>query len=147
MKMVIRLFILLLLSTLVSCAYVNDSRLYSIRPSMSNDQAQQIAKVMEAQLVKKGLILKKRFHDTYPEDIAVSIFEIPRLPVEKRYDPLIIFYIKSGNIVELKHSEWWLERSQRPRDYIMNIAPELIAAVKKELGLEIELAIQKEDLY
>ena len=146
-KMVVRLFILSLLLVLVSCAYVNDSRLYSIRPSLSNDQAQQIARVVEAEIVKKGLVLKTKYHDTYPEDIAVSVFEIPRLPDGKRRDPQFIFYIRSGNLIELKHSEWWLNTSERPRDYIKNIAPELISTVKKELGLEIELAILKEDLY
>ncbi len=132
---------------LAGCGYVNDSRVYCIRPSVPQDDGQPIAKVVEARLVQKGLVLKTRFHDTYPADVAVSVLEIPRLPNEKRQDPLLIVYVKNGNIVELEHSEWWLNTSKRPTDYIEESAPELIHAIKTELGLEVELAIVKEKLY
>jgi hypothetical protein len=137
----------LLLEILTGCAYVKDSHLYSVRSSSGNDRTQQIAKVVESHLTSNGLILKTKYHDTYPEDIVVSVFEIPRLPTEKRRHPEIIQFIRSGKTIQLKHSEYWLNSSSRPRDYIKDIAAEIVSAVKSELGLNIELAIDKEDIY
>src|SRR4030043_1389510 len=73
MKAIIHSLVLsLLVPLLVGCAYVNDSRIYSMRPSVPQNQAQQIAKVVGERLFQRGLVLKKRVHDTYPGEPAVS---------------------------------------------------------------------------
>lgn len=128
---------------LIGCAYARDSHLYSLQPTVPKEKAQKVAGVVETTLVQKGLVLKSRYHDTYPQDIAVTILEIPRRPEEKRRDPMLIILIKSGNVVQLKHSELWLQwafsNRHRPSDYIKDITPELVSAIKNELGLEIEI--------
>jgi hypothetical protein len=117
---------------------------------MPQEKAQQISKLFEAKLVQRGLLLKTRYHDTYPEDVTVTILEIPRLPEEKRRDPLLIILVKDGSIVQLKHSEWWLNAfsdKYRPKDYVNNISPDLVSAVKSELGLGIEIILTKKEVY
>lgn len=144
-----RYIIIFILPLLIGCAYVNDSRLYSIQPIMPQDKAQRITKVFETKLERDGLILKTRYHDTYPEDVAVIVLEIPRRPEEKRRDPMLIILVKDGNVVQLRHTEWWLRafsEKYRPEDYINKISPELVSTVKKELGLEIEIIPTSKEL-
>jgi hypothetical protein len=140
---------ILILPLLIGCAYVNDSRLYSIQPLMPQEKAQQISKVFEKKLESDGLTLKTRYHDTFPEDVAVTALEIPRRPEEKRRYPMLIILVKDGNAIQLKHSEWWLRafsEKYRPEDYINKISPELVSTVKKELGLEIEIIPTSKEL-
>lgn len=141
--------IMFILPLLIGCAYVNDSRLYSIQPLLPQEKAQQISKVIEEKLEGNGLILKTRYHDTYPEDVAVTALQIPRLPGEKRRDPMLIILVKDGNVIQLKHTEWWLRafsEKYRPEDYIHKISPELVSSVKKDLGIDIEIILTSKEL-
>ena len=142
--------ILLILPFLTGCAYVNDMRLYSIQPLLPEEKTQQISKVIEAKLVQRGLTLKTRYHDTYPEDVAVTILQIPRLPEEKRREPTLTILIKDGKYIQMKHSEYWLKafsEKHRPKDVINEVSPDLVSAVKSELGLEIEIILKDKELY
>jgi hypothetical protein len=134
----------------VGCAYVNDSRLYTVQPILSEAHADKLATIIEDELKQKGLLLKSKYHDSYPENLRVSVFEIPRKPEDNRRDPLLIVSVKDSRTVQLKHSEWWyspFSDKYRPTDYIKEIIPDISAAARRTLNLEIQFVLTKADLY
>lgn len=147
--MINKIIIIIVVIMLIGCAYVHDSRLYSVNPQTPQEETQKIAQIIEKTLTQKGLILKSKYHDTYPKDVNVSVLEIPRKPEEKRRDPLVIMRIKDHDQLQLEHSEWWLTGTgkSRPNDYINELTSDLKVAVKKALGIDIEFVLTKKDLY
>jgi len=139
--------ILLVLVTIAGCAYVNDSRVYEIRPDFEADQVELLSSEIEKHLIEKGLVLKSRYHDLYPENIYVSVFEIPRTEKEERRDPQLIVLIKNERTVQLKHSEWWYSKKSRPADFIKGISDDIKSLAYKKFDAEIDIRLIQEDLY
>lgn len=133
----------------LGCAYVEDARLYTVQPFMPSDKAVQLTSLIEKRLIQKGLLLKSKYHDAYPEDVLVTELEIPRRPEDKRRYPMLIVSLKDSHLVQIRHSEWWLNNfttRYKPEDYVKKIIPELRFAAKKELNMDIELVLTEQNL-
>ncbi|SRR6266487_4817402 len=138
---------LLTLATLVTgCAYFEYRRVYTIESTLSAEQRTAIGAVIENHFVDSGYTLKRKYHDYHPDDAYVSVLEIPRTSAQKVRDPNLFVLVRTTN-VQLKHSEWYLypmllgDSKNIPDDIVSDAKAELIAKIKKQLGIVVDIKL------
>lgn len=137
----------LLVTLVAGCAYVEYRRVYNIEPGLSAEQRTSIGAVIEHHFVDRGYVLKQKYRDYYPDEMYVSILEIPKTAGQKVRHPYLLVLVKSAGIVQLKHSEWFLDDSpfgeskNKPEDVVAVAKEELIAKLKKQLGITVDIQL------
>lgn len=127
----------LLVLVLTGCAYVEFRRAYEIHPELSVSQRIAVNEVAEHYFTERGLRLKLKYHDYYPEDKYVTVLEIPRKPEEKRRSPALQISVDSSGRLQLTHSEWFL--NEEPSDFVAMSGPDIVERVNKALNIRVEL--------
>lgn len=117
---------------LTGCAYVEYRRVYEAHPPFSTTQRASVGEVVERYFIDKGLVLRQRYHDLYPQDLLVSVLEIPRTPGQKRRDPFLFVIVTDGGLLRLVHSEWYLGRP--PDDLVADSKPGLLTRIADRVG-------------
>lgn len=135
----------LLMLALTGCAYVEFRRAYEVRPELSVSQRIAVNEVVEHYFTERGLLLKLKYHDYYPEDKYVTVLEIPRKPEEKRRYPTLQISVDSSGRLQLIHTEWFL--NEKPNDLVAMSGPDIVELVNNALNIRIELNLVQKGYY
>lgn len=143
------------LSVLLStgCAYVEYRRIYNVEPSISAEKRTAVGTVVERYFLDKGYVLKQKYHDYHPDDMYVSAFEIPRTTEQKVRHPYLSVLVKQTGIVQIKHSEWFLDTNpfgdskHKPKDLIAAAREDLITRIKNQTGIVVDIQLFEKGYY
>jgi hypothetical protein len=138
---------------LSGCAYVEYRRVYDIEPRLSIEQRVAVSASIERYFVAVGYVLKQRFRDYHPADMYVSVLEIPREREQKVREPRLFILVKQDGSVQLMHSEWFLndnpfgESKYKPQDVVSLVREDLIAKVRREVGVSVDVQLSERGYY
>ena len=113
--------------------------MYELHPHVSETQRLTVGAVVERYFLEKGLLLRQKYRDIYPERRLVSAHEIPRPPEEKRRHAFLFVVIADAGVVQMIHSEWYLRRA--PDDLVAESKRELLTRISGELGADADLLL------
>jgi hypothetical protein len=134
---------ILQLLTLVACIpmsaaaayYLRYERTYELSISVPEAQRGPLLDRFERTLTLRGLLLKQKYHDHYPENVLVYVFEIRRnTEDQQRRDTLLFVLASDKGLVRFIQSELYLNTEPTPADVVLQMKPDVLEAVVAEIG-------------
>jgi hypothetical protein len=107
--------------------------------SVPDGKRESLSEALDRFFAQRGLVLKLKYRDLYPQKELVSVFEIPRTPDEDRRDPVLLVSTTDTGVMQLVQSEYYFESKPEPQDLVEQARPVLLETIATTIGGEPDL--------
>lgn len=138
---------------LAGCAYHEYRRVYTFEPRPSADQRTAVASAVERYFLDRGYVLKQKFRSHSPTGSLVSVLEIPKTSERKVLRAELFISAADDGAIELTYEEWFWKSnpfaagSHAPSDVLGATRADLIAHLKQQLGVSLDLKFSRRSYY